>query len=92
MLKVMSRLKKRILVTSFASNVARMETVFYCSEKIGRKISLVGRSMHRIFNAAKKCGYLQNVIDPIDPRDAKKLPREKIVIFVLAVKGNQWVL
>ena len=88
MLKVMSRLKKRILVTSFASNVARMETVFYCSEKIDRKISLVGRSMHRIFNAAKKCGYLQNVIDPIDPRDANKLPREKIVYLCTGSQGE----
>ena len=88
MLKVMSRLKKRILVTSFASNVARMETVFYCSEKIDRKIYLVGRSMHRIFNAAKKCGYLQNVIDPIDPRDANKLPREKIVYLCTGSQGE----
>ena len=88
MLNVMSRLKKRILVTSFASNVARMETVFYCAEKINRKISLVGRSMHRIFNAAKKCGYLQNVIDPIDPRDAKKLPREKIVYLCTGSQGE----
>ena len=88
MLKVMSRLKKRILVTSFASNVARMETVFYCAEKINRKISLVGRSMHRIFNAAKKCGYLQNVIDPIDPRDANKLPREKIVYLCTGSQGE----
>jgi len=88
MLNVMSRLKKRILVTSFASNVARMETVFYCAEKINRKISLVGRSMHRIFNAAKKCGYLQNVIDPIDPRDASKLPREKIVYLCTGSQGE----
>jgi len=88
MLNVMSRLKKRILVTSFASNAARMETVFYCAEKINRKISLVGRSMHRIFNAAKKCGYLQNVIDPIDPRDAKKLPREKIVYLCTGSQGE----
>ena len=88
MLKVMSRLKKRILVTSFASNVARMETVFYCAEKINRKISLVGRSMHRIFNAAKKCGYLQNVIDPMDPRDASKLPREKIVYLCTGSQGE----
>ena len=33
MLNIMSRLKNRIIVTSFASNVARMETVFYCAEK-----------------------------------------------------------
>ena len=72
-------LKKRIIVTSFASNVARMESVFYCAEKTGRQIALVGRSMHRIFKAARECGYLKNVIDPIDPRDAKKIGREKII-------------
>ena len=72
LLKIMERLKKRIVMTSFASNVARMETIFYCAEKTGRQISLVGRSMHRIFKAARQCGYLKNIIDPIDPREAKK--------------------
>ena len=87
-LNVMERQKKRILVTSFASNVARMETVFYCSEKIGRHISLVGRSMQRIYKAAKQCGYLQNVIDPLDPRDAKKIPRDKIVYLCTGSQGE----
>ena len=50
-----------------------METVFYCAKKTNRQISLVGRSMHRIYKAARQCGYLQNLIDPIDPRDAKKI-------------------
>ena len=88
MLKIMERLKKRIIVTSFASNVARMETIFYCAEKTGRQISLVGRSMHRIFNAAKKCGYLQNVIDPIDPREAKNISRNKIVYLCTGSQGE----
>ena len=39
LLKLMSNLKKRIIVTSFASNVARMETIFYCAEKTKRQIS-----------------------------------------------------
>ena len=86
--KIMSRIKKRIIVTSFASNVARMETVFYCAEKTGRQISLVGRSMHRIYKAAKQCGYLQNIIDPIDPRDAKKISREKIVYLCTGSQGE----
>ena len=59
-----------------------MESVFYCAEKISRNVSLVGRSMNRIFNAARQCGYLKNVKDPIDPRDAKKISREKDRIFV----------
>ncbi|MDC3233758.1 ribonuclease J [Candidatus Pelagibacter sp.] len=88
LLKVFERLKKRIIVTSFASNVARMETVFYCAEKTGRNIALVGRSMHRIFKAARQCGYLKNVIDPIDSRDAKNISREKIVYLCTGSQGE----
>ena len=88
LLKIMSRLKKRIVVTSFASNVARMDTIFYCAEKTGRQISLVGRSMHRIYKAAKQCGYLKNSIEPIDPREAKKISREKIVYLCTGSQGE----
>tara|TARA_Y100000996_G_scaffold305795_1_gene242772 strand:- start:3 stop:1661 length:1659 start_codon:yes stop_codon:yes gene_type:complete len=88
MLRVMQRLKKRVIITSFASNVARMESAFYCAEKTGRQISLVGRSMHRIFKAARKCGYLQNVIDPIEARDAKNISREKIVYLCTGSQGE----
>ena len=88
LLKIMERLKKRIVITSFASNVARMETIFYCAEKTGRQISLVGRSMHRIFKAARQCGYLKNIIDPIDPREAKNISREKIVYLCTGSQGE----
>ncbi len=88
MLKIFERLKKRIIVTSFASNVARMESVFFCAEKTGRQISLVGRSMHRIFKAARECGYLQKVIDPIDPREAKNYAREKIIYLCTGSQGE----
>ena len=88
MLNIMSSLKKRIVMASFASNVARMETAFYCAEKTGRQISLVGRSMHRIFKAARQCGYLKDVIEPIDPREAKKIAREKIVYLCTGSQGE----
>jgi Predicted hydrolase of the metallo-beta-lactamase superfamily len=88
LLEIMSRIKKRIVVTSFASNVARMESIFYCAEKLGRQISLVGRSMHRIYKAAKQCGYLKNIIDPIDPRDAKKISRDKIIYLCTGSQGE----
>ena len=88
LLNLMSRLKKRIIVTSFASNVARMESIFYCAEKSGRQISLVGRSMHKIYKAAKECGYLKNIMKPIDSRDAKKISREKIVYLCTGSQGE----
>ena len=88
LLNIMSKLKKRIIVTSFASNVARMETIFYCAQKTGRKISLVGRSMHRIFKAAKQCGYLKNVIEPIDAKDATNISRNKIIYLCTGSQGE----
>ena len=88
LLKIISNLKKKIIVTSFASNVARMETIFYCAKKTNRQISLVGRSMHRIYKAAKQCGYLQNIIEPVDPRDAKNISREKIIYLCTGSQGE----
>ncbi len=88
LLNIMSRLKKRIIVTSFASNVARMESIFFCAKKLGRQISLVGRSMHRIYKAAKQCGYLNDIIEPIDSRDAKRISREKIIYLCTGSQGE----
>ncbi len=88
LLKVMQRLNKRIIVTSFASNVARMETAFYCAEKTGRQIALVGRSMHRIYKAARQCGYLNNVIEPLDARDVKNIARERIMYLCTGSQGE----
>ena len=88
LVKIISNLKKKIIVTSFASNVARMETIFYCAKKTNRQISLVGRSMHRIYKAAKQCGYLQNIIEPVDPRDAKNISREKIIYLCTGSQGE----
>jgi len=88
LLKIIERKKKRVIVTSFASNVARMESVFYCAKKTGRQIALVGRSMHKIYKAAKQCGYLSSVIEPIDLRDAKKIAREKIIYLCTGSQGE----
>ena len=65
-----------------------METAFYCAEKTGRQISLVGRSMHRIYKAARQCGYLKNTIEPIDSREAKNFSREKIVYLCTGSQGE----
>jgi len=88
LLKIMESKNKRIIVTSFASNVARMESIFYCAKKVGRQISLVGRSMHRIYKAARQCGYLKNLLEPIDPREAKKISRNKIVYLCTGSQGE----
>ncbi len=88
LLRIMETKNRRILVTSFASNVARMESIFYCAKKTGRSICLVGRSMHRIFKAAKKCGYLKGLINPLDPREAKKIAKNRILYLATGSQGE----
>ena len=44
--------------------------------------------MNRIFNAAKKCGYLNNIIEPIDPRETKNISREKIIYLCTGSQGE----
>ena len=88
LLTIMEQKTNKILVTSFASNVARMESIFYCAKKTGRSICLVGRSMHRIYKAAKKCGYLKGLLEPIDPREAKKFSKNKIVFLATGSQGE----
>ncbi len=88
LLRIMELKTNRILVTSFASNVARMESIFYCAKKTERNICLVGRSMQRIYKAARKCGYLQGLIEPLEPRDAKKVSKNKIIYLATGSQGE----
>jgi len=88
LLKIMEIKTQRILVTSFASNVARMESIFYCAKKTGRSICLVGRSMNRIYKAAKKCGYLKGLLEPLEPRNAKKIAKNKILYLATGSQGE----
>ncbi len=89
LLTVLENMKNRIVITSFASNVARMETVFKVAEKIGRKVCLVGRSMGRIYQLARQCNYLQDIETPIDVRDSKKIPKNKIIYLCTGSQGEQ---
>ena len=89
LLTVLEKMKNRIVITSFASNVARMETVFKVAKKIGRKVCLVGRSMGRIYQLARQCNYLQDIETPIDVRDSKKIPKNKIIYLCTGSQGEQ---
>jgi|TARA_B110000211_G_C14081347_1_gene554657 ribonuclease J len=88
LLNIIEKKTKRVIITSFASNAARMETAFYCARKTNRRISLVGRSMHRIYKAAKQCGYLKGLDEPLDARDTKNISRNKIIYLCTGSQGE----
>lgn len=86
MIELIGRCRQRVLVTAFASNVARLETVAKAAEASGRHFAMVGRSMERIVEVARECGYLRTMAAPVHVREAGYLPRDRIV---LAVTGSQ---
>jgi ribonuclease J len=69
-------LSGKIAVACFASNVARMDTVIRAAQACGRKVSLAGRSMHRMAAAARSVGLLQGLEPFINDDQAKHLARE----------------
>lgn len=84
--EVIRRCRQRVLVTCFASNVARLETIARAAEATGRHFGIVGRSIERIVDIARECGYLRDIAEPVRARDAGFLPRDRVV---LAVTGSQ---
>jgi len=82
------RMKKRVAVACFASNVARLETVMRVAETHGRQVALVGRSMHRIVAAAREAGYLKDLPPILDERDIGHLPREEVLLLCTGSQGE----
>ena len=81
-------LKHRVAVTSFASNVARLETIAIAAQKHGRKVALVGRAMHKITDAARQTGYLKNFPSLIDEEEAAQLPPNRVLYLVTGSQGE----
>ncbi|HEY4943952.1 MAG TPA: ribonuclease J [Rhizomicrobium sp.] len=81
-------LKGRVAVTSFASNVARLDTIAKAAKKHGRKVALVGRAMHKITDAARETGYLKDFPSLIDEEEAGQLPPNRVLYLVTGSQGE----
>ena len=76
-----------VVITTFASNISRINTIYQVAERTGRRLVLSGRSMEKIINIARDSGYL-NDIDYIDAKSARKFPREKLIILSTGCQGE----
>lgn len=79
----------RIIVTTFASNVHRLQQVINCAKKYGRKVAVTGRSMENVLRVAKDLGYMdipQGTV--VDINQIKGLPKDKIVIITTGSQGE----
>ena len=67
----------RVLVTTFASNAARLQTIGRVAIETGRQVCVAGRSLDRILRVAQATGYLKDFPPPIRFDEAMRLPRER---------------
>jgi ribonuclease J len=81
-------LSGRVAVTTFASNLARLQTIMEAAAANDRSTVLVGRSMHRVTAAARETGYLKNVPTPVAEEDAGYLPPENILYLCTGSQGE----
>jgi ribonuclease J len=75
-------------MSTFASNVARLDTAIKVALAVGREPCAVGRSMRRMIDAAREVGYLQDVPELIDERSAGGLPRDKVLWLATGCQGE----
>src|SRR3982750_3358500 len=78
----------RVLVTTFASNAARLQTIGRVARETGRKVCIAGRSLERILRVAQATGYLQDFPSPIGFDEAMRLPRSEVLTIATGGQGE----
>lgn len=86
--RIISTCPNLVVVTTFASNLARLDTIIYAGQQAGRKVALSGRSLHRMFTVAQECGYLQDINPLIDERSIGYYKRENILVIATGCQGE----
>ena len=79
---------RRVLITTFASNVARLQSLGEVAEATGRELCVTGRSLDRIIAVAKASGYLKNLPNIISVDRAMDLPRGEVLIVATGGQGE----
>ena len=79
---------KRVMVTTFASNVARLHTLGKIARETGRQVCVAGRSLDRIIEVSQQNGYLEDFPKPVDFKTAMGLPRGKVLILATGGQGE----
>ena len=83
-----ARARGRVVVTTFASNAARLHTLAEVAKESGRRLCVTGRSLDRIIRVAKATGYLKDFPETIDVDAAMRMPRNKVLIIATGGQGE----
>ncbi len=86
--RVMQECQERVLVTTFASNIARLETVLLAAKDAGRKVAMAGRSLWRMLETAREAGYLLDCGEVLTDKQGMELPRDKVCFLTTGCQGE----
>ena len=87
--EVFSRADGRIIVTSFASNIHRVQQVVDAAAALGRKVALVGRSMRKNVNIGRSLGHIEVPEGMmIQPQEVEDWPDHKVVVISTGSQGE----
>jgi len=87
-LEVAKHKGRRVLVTTFASNVARLQTLGAVAKATRRQLCVAGRSLDRIIEAGQASGYLKDLPPLVDFEAAMRLPRGEVLIVATGGQGE----
>lgn len=79
----------RVVVTTFASNVARIRAVALAAAAARRKVVLIGRAMERVVEVARESGYLDGIEDFLTGDSFSSLARDEIVVLATGSQGER---
>jgi ribonuclease J len=87
--QVFARCEGRIVVTSFASNIHRVQQVISAAEALDRHVVLLGRSMLRNVKIGRSLGHIAAASSTlVDPRQMDALPDERLVVITTGSQGE----
>jgi ribonuclease J len=86
--QVISEAEGRVLITTFASNAARLRTLGHVAADTGRQVCVAGRSLDRILRVSKSVGYLTDFPETVDFETAMKLPKREVMIIATGGQGE----
>lgn len=86
--ELIGSLKGKVAVGCFASNVARMDSIMRAAEASGRKVCLLGRSMHRMSAAAKSVGLFSDIAPTVGEEEAAYLPKDQVLYLCTGSQGE----
>lgn len=86
--EIIHQCEERVVVTTFSSNIARLETIIHAAVDAGRSVAIAGKSIWRMVHAAQDAGYLKDVPTFLTDIQGMEIPRHKVLFLCTGCQGE----